>query len=333
MNLFQNKILNVIIKILIVGFLFASIYFQLFHKNNLPEIVSGIRADFTAANYGLLFFVLLLMLLNWGIEAIKWQLLVSKLQTIDFFTAVRSVICGVTLGTFTPNRMGEYGGRILYLKRTNRIKGIIITMVGSFAQIIVTVFTGVIGFVIFIFHYSNLHLTGNQDDLLLKWILFVMSFVLLVLFLFIYFNVSLFKNLFEHSKVFRRVKRYINVVTSYSYSNLLRLLTLSFVRYGVFSLQYLLLLWMFHVDVGILSGAVMICLIFFTQTIIPSITLAEMGIRGSVSLFFLSFLSDNHIGILSASLFLWFINLIIPALIGAMLLARRNIVEDLSASE
>ena len=37
-------------------------------------------------------------------------------STYTFFTAYKSVLSGVTLSLNTPNRIGEYGGRILYVK-------------------------------------------------------------------------------------------------------------------------------------------------------------------------------------------------------------------------
>ena len=56
------------------------------------------------------------MCLNWSIEAIKWRLLIKKMQPITFIEALKGVLSGVAVGTFTPNRIGEFGGRILYLK-------------------------------------------------------------------------------------------------------------------------------------------------------------------------------------------------------------------------
>ena len=68
--------------------------------------------------------LLLFVFVNWGIEARKWQLLMKAVQPMSFITAFKSVLCGVTLSLNTPNRMGEYGGRILFVKEGNRIKAI-----------------------------------------------------------------------------------------------------------------------------------------------------------------------------------------------------------------
>src|SRR5687768_15116871 len=46
-----------------------------------------------------------LMLLNWGLESLKWQLLLKKISPVSFLGAVRSVLSGVTVSFFTPNRI------------------------------------------------------------------------------------------------------------------------------------------------------------------------------------------------------------------------------------
>ena len=88
----------------------------------------------------------------------------------------------------------------------------------------------------------------------------------------------------------------------------------------MFAIQFDLLLLMFGVDVGPLFGFVLIGVTYFIMTIIPSFWLGQLGIREAVSLFVIGAFSNNDAGILSASLALWIINLVIPALIGGVLL-------------
>ena len=65
--------------------------------------------------------------------------------------------------------------------------------------------------------------------------------------------------------------------------------------------------------------------IYLAQTMIPSIAVAELGIRGNVALFFLNDVVINEelkIGIVSATFTLWLINLIVPAIFGAIFILR-----------
>ena len=66
--------------------------------------------------------------------------------------------------------------------------------------------------------------------------------------------------------------------------------------------------------------------IFFAITMIPTVAIAELGIRGSVSLFLIGIYyghlhdmpSEIVMGVVASSTSLWLINLALPALIGAI---------------
>ncbi len=60
------------------------------------------------------------------------------------------------------------------------------------------------------------------------------------------------------------------------------------------------------------------------MAIIPSIALAELGIRGTVSLFLFKEVSPNVAGIAAATFVLWCMNLMLPSLIGAAMFFRRS---------
>jgi hypothetical protein len=60
--------------------------------------------------------------------------------------------------------------------------------------------------------------------------------------------------------------------------------------------------------------------VFLALAVIPSIALLEVGLRGEVSLQLVGLFSANSLGIGLTSVTIWFINLVIPALIGTLLL-------------
>ena len=47
---------------------------------------------------------------------------------------------GVSFSVTTPNRSGEYLGRVLYMDEGNRLRVISLTILGSISQLIVTIF-------------------------------------------------------------------------------------------------------------------------------------------------------------------------------------------------
>ena len=61
--------------------------------------------------------------------------------------------------------------------------------------------------------------------------------------------------------------------------------------------------------------------VFLVMAVIPTIALfTDLGVRWKTSISVLQLFSPNIVGILAASLLIWIINLVIPALLGSLLI-------------
>ncbi len=145
----QNKNIRVFINYFLGPVLFIwlsySIYHQLQQQPDLEKSWQHIRESFNSGMIWNLAAVLVLMLVNWIIETFKWKLAVQKIQEVGFFTAFKAVLSGVSFSVTTPNRVGEYLGRVLYMNEGNRLKAISLTITGSISQLIVTLLMGLSG--------------------------------------------------------------------------------------------------------------------------------------------------------------------------------------------
>ena len=112
-----KKYLSIIIKIVIVFFSFYFIYHQLVENKSFEELDISVLKDTVKKNKVYLVGVILMMFLNWLVEALKWRYMISKIENISIMTAYRAVFTGITVSTFTPNRIGEYGGRVFCLEK------------------------------------------------------------------------------------------------------------------------------------------------------------------------------------------------------------------------
>ena len=271
--------------------------------------------------------VLILMLVNWGIESGKWRYLIKKIETISFLKSYKAILAGNTVSIFTPNRVGEFFGRVFILKKANPWEGIFITIIGSMSQLLVTIIVGSTAFIFFIAKYLPL------DKYLNLTIIFVVI-ILNVFLILLFFNVS-FISTFTHRFVknkWKRVRIYMRIFAFYKTKELLLIFSYSLARYCVFTLQFYLLLIMFSIDIPIVDGVILISVVFFILAAIPSIALSEIGVRGSVALTVFSFYFENlglmsyqiEIGILSTTSLLWVINLAIPALVGTLFVFKLN---------
>ena len=302
-----KKYLSIIIKIVIVFFSFYFIYHQLVENKSFEELDISVLIDTVKKNKVYLVGVILMMFLNWLVEALKWRYMISKIENISIMTAYRAVFTGITVSTFTPNRIGEYGGRVFCLDKGDRIKAVFITVLCSMSQLLVTILYGSISlFILF-------------DEILIdKTFLSVSLLILLNLFLlFSYFNISHIINFLGKFKLIKSFKKYLEVLVMYNYKDLIIAFIYSNTRYFIFSLQFIILLHVFGINISFMDAILSVMLIFFFITITPTITIAEIGVRGSVAIFVLGLFSSNDIAILSSTTLLWLINLIIPAIIGS----------------
>ncbi len=293
-----------------------SIYQQIIHQPQLEETWHNIRQSFFSGNFVYIVFAVLLIAVNWGLEAWKWMLLVNNIRPVRFLQAYKAVLSGVSFSVALPNRVGEYLGRMLYMPPGSKLKTISATIVGSMAQLIITLVTGFFGLVII--HAQLL----KQYPRFFIWYYFIAYGVLfyLIVLLFLYFNV---RGGVALIKRWVKARKYLYLVESLGNFNsafLVRLLLISFVRYLVFLLQYLLIFKAFEVDVSITNLTLVMSVVFLALAVIPSVALIEIGLRGEISLKLLGIFTLNSLGVGLTTIAVWFLNLIIPALIGSLFL-------------
>ncbi len=312
--------LNIVIKILILIGLFYAIYNQLFVNNDINQLLQTFFGNVNPLNIALLVVPLLLVVINWSLEASKWKYLIKKRQNISFLNALKATLSGLTLGLFTPNRIGEYGGRVLFLKK-DKINGFILTTIGSYSQVTITLIAGLIA----LFFALPKDLNSFIDIpvyILQPAIIFLLGIVFLV-----YFNIHKMPTSWIPWKI---AQKHLSILNLIRFKDLFIALLLSLFRFTIYTAQFLLLLYLLGSEFPILKGLMMISIIFLAQTIIPTIALAELGIRGNLSIFFLGMLTDNILAILLASTLLWIINLVIPSLAGLFFIWKHNFSKTFS---
>lgn len=297
-----------------------SIYHQIKNQGDVQQSWQLIKEAFLGESNWKISIVVLLMLLNWGIEARKWQILVSRVERINFWNAYRSILAGQAFALNTVNRAGDFVGRILYLHEGNRLRAVALSLVGSMSQILVTFFIGL--FALTGLRFSILNHVQKLEGLNEFWLdaLMITLFIGVFVFTIFYFNVSLFIRMIEKIPFVARFKYLIEKLEALDWRELTRILFLSVARYLVFIVQYVLLLQVFGVEATVLNLAMMVSVLFLVLAMVPSIALAELGFRGKVSLQLFGLLSVNHLGIIAAAAGIWIINLIIPAIAGSVLI-------------
>lgn len=272
---------------------------------------------YKTSNLLYLIIAICLMLFNWGIEAVKWKYSVSSFVKISFFKAFAAVLAGTSVSLFMPNRTGEFVGRIFAIPRSERVKAIFASVAASFSQLIITIIVGTVA--LFAFYYL---FPGNAlvEHGLESWIK-IPAIIIAVLSLIFYFKINWFTYFFENWKILKKYSKTAQILKTFNTNVLFNFIMLSFFRYIVFVTQFYLLINFFGIDLDFWSCALSSALTYYVVTIIPTFTLAEIGIRGSVAVIFFGFFSNMYAEIISASTLLWIINVGLPALIGNVFVA------------
>lgn len=323
-----NKNIKIFINYCLGPILFSwlsySIYRQIMRQPNLELSWRHLRESFHSPLLLNLFAVMILMIVNWSLEALKWKLAIQKLQPISFNKSFKAVLSGLSFSVTTPNRVGEYLGRVLYMEEGNRLRAISLTIVGSISQMIITLLMGSIGL---IFLMSRIESSEMVSAIWVKGLLSGVVIVLLILTLF-YFRLSWLVKIIDRWPGSRKYAYLINAIEDFNATILLQLLSLSAIRFFVFGIQYYLLFRLFGVDVTWWQGFWAVSVSFLVLAIIPTIALADLGLRGEVSLKLLGLFSTNALGIGFTTVTIWFINLVFPSVIGSLLILGIKIFKN-----
>jgi hypothetical protein len=324
--LIQNKniklILNYTCGPLVFCILLFSIYNQLHLQTGWQSSIERLQSALNSNAVLPVFIVLLLMFLNWGIEAAKWRKAMKIISPVSLNKGLKAVFSGNALAFFTPNRTGEYLGRMIYLKKGEMLPSVPLTIVCSIAQLMVTLFAGYAGLI-----YINDRLIARFGGGVMTWLnvgTYAVLAAAIVLTIF-YFRVPFIVKRVADKRWARKWSRHIRVLEDVNATILTSILSLSIARYMVFVVQYYLLFSVFGIDVDWWQAFWAVSVVFLVIAIIPSLGfLSELGIRWQTGIQVVQLFSSNITGIFATSLSIWIINLVIPALIGgSMILALK----------
>jgi hypothetical protein len=259
---------------------------------------------------------LLLMAVNWSLEAIKWKQLVNHLMPMRWSRALLCVLSGVSFTMLTPNRMGEFLGRVLYMPDGSRMRAAALTSLSSLSQLIVTMAAGILGLACL----QQLPSYADEWPPMLTNVFLAGTALAMLAALLLYFNVGGLVRILERWPPFARYSFIMHPIGEIKNLELLKILGLAALRYLVFLLQYWLIFRWF--DISIAAGwlAAGTAVMFLILAVVPTISLAEIGIRGQVGLFVFQLFTSQSLAILLATAAIWVINIILPALAGSLIL-------------
>ena len=275
------------------------------HLQRLGEAAAGPQSWMLAA-------VALLVFCNWALETLKWQVLMRRLHPMGFFPAFRAVLTGVAFSLGTPNRIGDFGGRMLHLPEGKRGRSVTLSAYAAFSQLLVTLLMGLAGILLLNDRLSLAE--GAWVDLLL-WA----SVASLILCLPVFVRPGQFARLFKRLPAWTRLAHYTSALSGLGRGEKTEVFLLSLLRFCVFGLQYCLMLAYLGAGIGWWEGFWAVAVFYLAMTLVPSVALLELGLRWQFGLLVFGLFTRNLLAVYVASTGIWLFNLVLPGLVGGIL--------------
>jgi hypothetical protein len=284
-------------------FLLGCMGYQLWAKSDHFSAFSQISFTAKGAWIGM---VIILMPLNWWLEGLKWRTFLSIHVQITFLRIMKAVAGGLAISLFTPNRIGEYGGRVLFMPPGSRWPAVISTLAGSMAQNLVGISAGIIS-CLFLFN----GLIGFK----------IVALLMVCIFLLCYYQIRRITGWIFKININPRWHKWtdqLHYFSEYSFDTLTKALFIALGRYILYVVQFSVLLYAFEPTISPSVLFLGVGAIYLFQTLVPLPPFADVLARTNISLMLWAGSGMSELSISLVSFMVWTINLLIPAVIGSI---------------
>jgi len=233
-------------------------------------------------------------------EVKKWHALLGT-RDLSLRRGYMQVLAGICSGFVTPNRIGEFAGRLAFLPEKLKAKGPAATFTGSFLQGTATVLFGVLGLIFFPFFPEKF---TDPKGLYAAGIIFVLIV-----------TAVFFINSSSDAK-FTRFKAALRYFKALRRADLVKASGWAVLRYLCFSTQFVISLYCFGFGGTLFEAYTGVFLLYFCQSFIPGAALGELGIREVLAMVIFGAFLEHPLQAVFAGLTVWLANIGIPVLAG-----------------
>ena len=259
---------------------------------------------------------LILMPINWSLEAIKWRLLMTSSTQISWKRTFLSIMSGIAMASVTPARIGEYAGKVLFVETKDRWLSVSASFVSSLAQLYCIWILGWVGTLYLI------NVKGNLPTWF-SWTFVGLGLMVLFLIGFLFFNAKIIEDfarkMIQHSKL-REILGRFRPVLHFETGIMLKLIAWAMLRVLVYSFQFAMLLKFFGVDISWVSMFSIIWAVYLFQSGLPLPPIMGLVARGEIAIFLFNLFGVNALSVAAATFGIWMINLILPAFVGLIII-------------
>lgn len=289
------------LKVFILSIAFLFIYRRiLLHDSSSWVVMLGSVKE---KSIGFIFLFLGFTLANWFFEIKKWQTITSVVKKISFLEATKQSLAALTVSLATPNRIGDYGAKVLYFEKQHRKKIVLLNFVSNAFQLLTTLIFGGVGlFLVF----PKLRIELSEYKLITGFLIIIM-----ISFLAYFFRK---KEWFIKGFSLKNVWDYFQNI---SFSVKIKTFLYAIIRYLIFSSLFYFLLQYFGANTLFLDTIPFITIMYLVASILPMFMIFDVIVRGSIAVWLLAILHINETVIITTVFTMWLLNFILPAILGS----------------
>ncbi len=232
-----------------------------------------------------------------------------------------SLFAGISAGTFTPARVGEYFGRALPFKDKPILQITAATFLDKLYPLIIVALIGAVSSALFIFYYYHVPIYLSLLILIL-----LLSIIFLVIFLAVKPGIleTIVGKVFPDNKnlaaYLEKIKPFRNPGRRYS----AKMIAFSLIFYFCYISQFSLLIAAYSGNYDFLHYFWAANLVMFTKSLVPSLSFADLGIREGAAVYFLGSMGLPGIVAFDAAITLFFINVLLPSITGIFFMMKKD---------
>lgn len=255
------------------------------------------------------------MPVNWGIESYKWKSITRQAETVSYGTALKSVFSGICVGNIAPGRAMEFLAKIVFFKPENRPTITILHFINGMFQMLITSIVGIISI--------TYKLNQVNQSATIVYLVIAGGVVMIAFFCWAILNVAFIQKKLKFIKWFRNMDEAQPI--QFSKTLIIKLISLSIVRYLVFTTQFYAIYIVLSPDSSAIHVFTSVAGYFMFTSLIPMISFIEPAIRGAIAIFVFNGADDNAVNVILASTFVWIINVVLPSIVGYIVIFREKI--------
>lgn len=255
---------------------------------------------------------------NLGLEGLVWRVLVRRaVPDVPLRSAFSSLLCGYAFGIVTPGRVGELAGRAFYLHHPDKWELGTVVFVQRLVDMVMAAAAGAAAVLAF--------LQWQSPEPVAPW----WGFFAFATGTAVSLGAASLLPGWTHRALHRvlpeRASRRTAFLEKLSPKDRTLFMSLSALRYVVYTTQFVVLLLAFAPDPSIPTLYTGVALTFLAKFIIPPIAFLDVGIRESAAVFFLGQLGVAQAAAFNAAFLVFCLNILVPALAGVPFVLRMRV--------